>query len=413
MFLSLAPLIRNRELRLLYFGEFASSLGSMLTIVALPYQIFQLTHSSLAVGMIGVVQLIPLLLTSLVGGAYADTMDRRKLLIYSELVLLACTIAFALNTISAHPQLWLVYLVAALASAANGFHGPTLQAMLPRLATAEEMPAVGALNSLKGTASAVAGPGLGGLLIAKYGLATTYWIDSLSFVFFLGTLLLMKAMPATEPGQTPSFKSIVEGLRYAAGRQDLIGTYVVDIVAMIFGSPMALMPEISEHFGGAAALGLLYAAPSVGAFLAALVSGWTEKVTRHGAAIVIAAVVWGSAVAAFGFCTSLPLALLFLVISGSADMISGLFRMMIWNTTIPDPIRGRLAGIEMLGYMTGPLLGNAESGLVAALTGVRFAVVSGGVLCVLGVYLCVRKLPLFWLYDSQAEPQSREQATTE
>ncbi|MEP6673071.1 MAG: MFS transporter [Chthoniobacter sp.] len=399
MLLSLTPLFRHRELRLLYFGEFASALGSMLTVVALPYQIFHLTRSSLAVGLIGVAQLVPLLLSSLIGGAYADATDRRKLLLYTQLVLLACAVTFALNSLSPHPQLWLLYLVAAVASAANGFHGPTLQAMMPRLVTAEEIPALGVLNSLKGTASMVAGPAIGGILIAKYGLATTYWIDALTFLFFLGALLLMQPMPASEPGQSPSLRSIGEGLRYAASRQDLIGTYVVDIVAMIFGSPMALMPEIAEHFGGAAALGWLYAMPSVGAFLAAVFSGWTHKVTRHGAAIAIAAAVWGGAITAFGFSTWLPLALFFLMISGAADMISGLFRMTIWNTTIPDQIRGRLAGIEMLSYMSGPLLGNAESGLVSALAGTQFAVVSGGLLCIVGVYLCVRKLPLFWSYD--------------
>lgn len=399
MFISLGPLVRHRDFRWLYLGEFASSIGSMLTYVALPYQLFQLTHSSFAVGMVGIAQLVPLLLTALVGGAFADMMDRRKLLMLSQVALLLCSLAFAFNTIVPHPQLWVIYVAAALASAASGFHGPTLQAMTPRLVSTEDIPAIGALNALKGTAAAVAGPALGGMLIANFGVAVTYWIDAASFLVFLAALLLMKPMPPSATEHTASLNGIVDGFRYAGSRQDLIGTYVVDIVAMIFGMPMALFPEISEHFGGAKALGWLYVAFFAGAFLASLVSGWTKKVTRHGAAIAIAAGVWGVAIAAFGLSTWLPLSLLMLAVAGGADMVSGVFRQLIWNTTIPDQIRGRLAGIEMLSYMSGPLLGNAESGLVSAVAGTQFSVVSGGVLCVLGVILCARALPLFWRYD--------------
>ncbi|HEY3897881.1 MAG TPA: MFS transporter [Chthoniobacter sp.] len=402
MILSFAPLIRHRDLRLLYVGEFVSSMGSMLTVVVLPYQIFHLTHSSLAVGMIGIAQLAPLLGTGLIGGAYADSMDRRKLVIFSALALLACAIAFALNSNGSQPQLWLIYLLAAIASAAKGFYEPTLQAMMPRLAAPEEMPALSALNSLKGTTAMVVGPALGGILIARFGIAATYWTDALSYLVFLGTLLGMSPMPASSSAPSPGLKSIQEGIHYAANRQDLIGTYLVDFVAVIFGMPMALFPAIAETFGGAATLGWLYAAPSAGAFVAALLSGWTKRIRRHGAAIAIAASVWGLAIIAFGFTKNLPLSLFFLALAGGADMVSGIFRTTIWNTTIPDHLRGRMAGIEMLSYMSGPLLGNAESGLAAALAGTQFAVVSGGVLCVIGVFFCVCKLPLFWQYDSRS-----------
>jgi MFS family permease len=248
----------------------------------------------------------------------------------------------------------------------------------------------------------VVGPALGGILIARFGIAATYWTDALSYLVFLGTLLGMSPMPASSSAPSPGLKSIQEGIHYAANRQDLIGTYLVDFVAVIFGMPMALFPAIAETFGGAATLGWLYAAPSAGAFVAALLSGWTKRIRRHGAAIAIAASVWGLAIIAFGFTKNLPLSLFFLALAGGADMVSGIFRTTIWNTTIPDHLRGRMAGIEMLSYMSGPLLGNAESGLAAALAGTQFAVVSGGVLCVIGVFFCVCKLPLFWQYDSRS-----------
>jgi MFS family permease len=210
----------------------------------------------------------------------------------------------------------------------------------------------------------------------------------------------MRAVPPPPDADRPSLRSIVEGLRYAKSRPELMGTYLVDINAMFFGMPMALFPAVAEYYGGAA-VGLLYSAPAVGSFVATLTSGWTARVHRHGLGVVIAAGVWGLAIICFGFSNQLWLALLCLMMAGAADMVSGLFRMTIWNQTIPDHLRGRLAGIEMVSYTTGPLLGNAESGLAASLFSVRTSIVSGGILCVVGTGLLAIVLPSFLRYDGR------------
>jgi MFS family permease len=211
----------------------------------------------------------------------------------------------------------------------------------------------------------------------------------------------MRATPPPPDAERPSLKSVLEGLRYARSRPELLGTYLIDIVAMVFGMPLALFPALAEPLGGPAVLGLLYAATPVGALIASSTSGWTGRVHRHGAAILVAAGVWGLAIAAFGFATSLPVALACLALAGAADMVSGLFRMAIWNQTIPDKLRGRLAGIEMVSYSSGPLLGHVEAGAVAAAFGARASVISGGALCVVGVALCALLLPGFLRYDDR------------
>jgi MFS family permease len=402
MLLNLSPLKIYREYRLLFLGQLVSDFGSMMTYVALPYQLYHLTNSSLAVGLVGVAQLVPLLFTALVGGAYADAWDKRKLLMGTEILSALCSLGFVLNSLSTHPSVWLIYFIAALNSGLSGFHNPAQRSMIPRVVERDDIPAVSSLNSLKDTLSAVAGPALGGILIAIAGLPFVYFADFLSFGAALITLLLMKPMPPNEESKPVGVKSIVEGLKYARNRQELLGTYVVDFVAVIFGMPMALFPAVAERYGGPAVVGLLYSAPSAGAFLASVFSGWVKNVNRHGAAVVISAILWGFSIIAFGLSTNLWVALVFLALAGGADAVSSIFRNTIWNETIPDHLRGRLAGVEMVSYMSGPLLGNAESGLVAALAGTPFSIISGGILCVLGVSICASRLPKFWSYERHA-----------
>jgi MFS family permease len=373
----------------------------MITYVALPYQIYQITQSSFAVGMMGVVELIPLLITAFLGGAYADSMDRRKLLLGAEFGLSICTLILMVNSTLPQPKVEIIYLTAALMSALNGFHRPALEALTPRLVERKDILSVSALTSLRSTLGMIAGPAIGGICIASLGLPITYGIDVATFVLSLIALALMKKIPAPENAEPPSINSVMEGLRYAKSRQELIGTYLVDIIAMVFGMPMALFPAIAESFGGAHILGWLYSAPSTGALCATLLSGWTRKIHRHGAGVILSAITWGIAITLFGFSTHIGLALFFLGLAGAADMYSGIFRTTIWNETIPDRLRGRLAGVELLSYSSGPLLGNAESGLIAALIGTRASVISGGVICVLGVGLSILFLPKFWKYDSQ------------
>ena len=288
-------------------------------------------------------------------------------------------------------------------AALDGLQRPSLDGLVPRLVQRDELPAAGALSSFRMTIGMVAGPAIGGVLIATIGLPLTYGLDVATFLFSLAMLRLMRAGPPPPGAEAPSLRRIMEGVHYARKRPDLLGTYIVDIVAMFFGMPMALFPAIAEGFGGAGALGLLYAAPSVGSLIATVSSGWTANVRRHGRAICLAAAGWGAAIVAFGLADNLWVALAFLAFAGGADMM---FRSVMWNSTIPDELRGRLAGIEQVSYSTGPLLGNVESGVAASLIGVRGAVVSGGLLCVVGVAITAMALPVFWRYRSEPRVRS-------
>jgi MFS family permease len=402
MLLDVTPLRRHRDFRLLFVGQFVSFFGSMITYVAVPYQVYQLTSSSLLVGLLGTAQLVPLVLFGLWGGAYADAMDRRRLLIGAEVALTLLSLSLALNSLLAHPSVAAIFVLTALMSAVNGFHRPTLEAMSPRLVDREELPATAALTSLRGSLGAVAGPAIGGFCIARFGLGATYLIDVATFVLSLMALAAMAAMPPADEAAKPGVRSIVEGLDYARRRPELLGTYIVDIVAMTFAMPTALFPAMAARWGGATAAGWLYSGMSIGSLVMTLFSGWTKHVRRRGAAVVIAAAGWGVAVVVLGYAPNLPLAILCLALAGAADMVSAIFRMTIWNETIPASLRGRLAGVEMISYMTGPLLGNARAGWMASLRSVRFSIVTGGAVCVAAVLLCIPLLPRFWRYRPDA-----------
>lgn len=400
--IDVGPLRRHRDFRLLFTGQAVSFMGSMVTYVAIPYQVYRLSGSSLVVGLLGIVELVPLLGTAFVGGALADAIDRRRMVQVTELSLAGASGILLANALLPSPQLWLLFVVAALMAGLDGLQRPSLEALAPRLVTREELPAEGALSSLRGTAGMIAGPALGGGLIATVGLPATYAFDVGTFAFSLVMLSFMRGVPPPPDADRPSLRAIADGFRYARSRPELIGTYGVDMIAMFFGMPMALFPALADDFGGAGALGVLYAAPSIGSFLATATSGWTSHVHRHGAAVCIAATVWGIGITLLGFAPNLPLAIAALALAGAADMISGIFRSIIWNQTIPDRLRGRLAGIEQVSYSTGPLLGNVEAGAVASLAGLRTSIVSGGVLCVAGVAVAVALLPAFWRYDARA-----------
>jgi MFS family permease len=399
--MDLRPL-RHRDYRSLYSAQFVSFLGSMVTYVALPYQMFKLTRSSLAVGMLGLAELIPLLLTAFVGGALADTVDRRRLVLMTQAALGLGSAALASIALLERPPIWALYAIAAVMSALNGLQRPSLDALTPRLVEHDDLPAAAALSSFRGSIGMIAGPALGGALIASSGLASTYLFDLLTYVFSFFAIGRIRAVLPPESEEGPSLKSVIEGFRYAGGRQELIGTYVVDFVAMVFGMPLALFPALSESLGGAKALGFLYAAPAIGALVASVTSRWTPRIHRHGLAVMLAATAWGIAIVGFGFCDRLAPAVVFLALAGGSDAVSAIFRSTLWNQTIPGALRGRLAGIEMVSYMSGPLLGHVEAGMVAAAFSVRTSVISGGVLCVIGVLLCGALLPRFVGYDARA-----------
>jgi len=389
---------RNRDYRFLYAAQFVSLIGTMVTYTALPYQMYRLTGSSLSVGFLGLVELVPLLATAFIGGAMADAVDRRRIVIVTDLALAAGSATLAIIA-ARGPSVLLLYLVAAWMSAVSGLQRPAIESLVPRLIEKHELPAAASLAVVRGSVGMIAGPAIGGLLIASAGLTVTYLVDVASYATSLACLAMIRAVPPTEGAERPSIAAVIEGFRYASSRQELIGTYVVDFVAMVFGMPLALFPAISDRLGGASVLGLLYAAPAVGALGASLTSRWTLHVHRHGLAVMLSATVWGLAIVGFGFCQTLWPALAYLTIAGGADGISGIFRMTMWNQTIPDTLRGRLASIEMVSYMSGPLLGHLEAGAVAAAFGVTASVVSGGVLCVIGVLACGMWLPRFVRYD--------------
>jgi MFS family permease len=395
------PLRRHRDFRLLFVGQGVSFFGSMLTYVAIPYQAFQLSGSSLVVGLLSLAELGPLLLTAFIGGALADAFDRRRLVQIAEASLALCAAALVANALLPSPQLWILFLIGGLMAGLDGLQRPPLDALIPRLVERHELTAASALDSFRGNIGMLAGPAVGGVLIATAGLPVTYGIDVLTFGVSLVALTFMRAVPPPPEAERPSLRRIVEGLRYAWSRPELMGTYGVDMVAMFFGMPMALFPALAEDLGGPGALGLLYAAPSLGSLLATGTSGWTNHVHRHGLAVIWAAGGWGVAIVAFGFAPNLPLAVAALAAAGACDMVSGIFRSTIWNQTIPDHLRGRLAGIEQVSYSTGPLLGNLESGVVASLAGLRVSIVSGGVLCVAGVAVAALALPAFRRYDAR------------
>jgi MFS family permease len=396
--LDISPLRRHRDFRFLFAGQLISGFGSFLTYVALPVQIYELTKSSAIVGLLGTVQLVPLAVTALWGGAFADALDRRRLLLWAEALLLTGSLALVVNAMLPHPSVPLLFVVAGFMSAVNGFHAPALQSLTPKLVDVDDLPAVSALSTLRGTTAAIAGPALAGICVATMGLPFTFGIDAATFAVSLVALSAIRSMPPAEHAAPAGLSSILQGLKYAVSRPELIGTYVVDIVAMTFAMPMAVFPALALLWGGTGAAGYLYAAMSAGGLVITIFSGWTSRVHRRGAAVVIAGALWGAAIVTLGYAKSLPVAMACLALAGAADMVSGLFRLTIWNETIPSSLRGRMAGIEQLSYMTGPLLGNARAGFMAERFGLARSIVWGGLLCVAGVAACVPVLPAFWRY---------------
>ena len=408
--LDLTPLRTSRDYRLFFAAGGVSGFGSFITYVTIPFQVAAITDDPLMVGLLGVCELVPLLVMAFVGGALADYLDRRLLVLGGELALAALCGVLLVNSLSDDPHLWLLYLVAALTASMDGLQRPAMEAMTPRLVTPQEIPAASALNMLRMQVAQLGGPALAGLLIASVDLAWVYAFDLLTFAVSLACLAFIRAVPPPPDADRPSLRSVVTGLRYARNRPELLGTYLVDINAMFFGMPQALFPFMAAELGGPKVLGLLYAAPAAGSLLATLGSGWTGRVHRHGLLVLLAAGGWGLAIVGVGLSNTLWLTLLCLALAGAADMISGIFRMIIWSQTIPDHLRGRLAGIEMLSYTTGPLLGQLRSGLMARTgLGVGGSIWAGGLLCVAGTVALAAALPSFRRYDG-ADGLARKQA---
>ncbi|MDA0168726.1 MFS transporter [Solirubrobacter taibaiensis] len=398
----LGLLRRRRDLRLLVGGSTVSSIGTAFTQVALTIQVYDLTDSTVAVGLLGVAQFIPIVALALIGGALADSFDRRKLIFGAELASGFVSAALLINALVPSPQLWLLYVAATLFAAASAVLRPPLDALLPRLVEREELKAATAISWSLMSVSGIVGPALAGLVIAAGGVKSAYAIDVVTFFGSLTAFALMRTPPPPSDADPPSLRGVVEGVKYAWSRQEILGSYAIDMSAMFFAMPFALFPAVAEQYGGAEVVGLLWAAPAVGAIVAMLTSGWSVRVHHNGRAIVFAAAGWGAFIALFGFADSLWLAVVALAFAGAADAISGIFRGALWNETIPDRLRGRLAGLEMISWSSGPLLGNARAGFGASLFGLGPSIVIGGVMVVAACAALAAALPKFWNYDSRA-----------
>ena len=405
----LTPLRKYPDFRLLWSSGLISYLGSMVTYVALPFQIKLLTNSYVAVGAIGAVELIPLIIFGLYGGVLADRVDRKKMIIITEFSCMLMVGTLFLNSQLEKPHLIWIYIVAGSFAALDGLQRPSADAILPRLVGHQDLPAASALMSLRWQLGVIVGPSIAGVLLATTGVGSAYLVDILSFVLSLIFLARVRSVKPVKSKEAPTLTSLFEGIKYAGSRKDLMGTYIVDLCAMFFAMPNALFPFWADQMHARWALGLFYAAGTIGSVLVTLTSGWVKNYPHHGRAVMVAAIGWGAAITLAGFSKSIFFVIFFLALAGASDMISALFRGVIWNQSIPDELRGRLAGIELLSYSVGPLGGQMRAGGMAAWTNLRTSVISGGLLCIGFVSLAGSLLPDFRKYDGRTNKFAVEQ----
>lgn len=397
-----APLRLDRDFRLLWIGQGISTVGRTFTLVAIPYQVYVLTGDFLAVGALSIVQLVATLIFALGGGAVADVVDRRRLLLLTQLGQAGCSLAFLAIALTAAPSLLAIYVVMFVSTALGAIDGPARAAAVPRLVPVERLQAAIGLNQLIFNAAWVIGPAIAGIVIAAFGVAAAYAIDVVTFASVIVALLLMSPIPPTPGAPRPSVAAVMEGLRFARRRREVLATFVVDLNAMVFGWPSSLFPAlaIDVFMVGAAGVGLMWSAIGFGAMLGALFSGWTTTVRRPGRAVLIAVAVWALGIIGFGLATfSFPLALGFLALSAGADVISAVLRSSIVQTLTPDSLRGRVSSIHILVVTAGPEVGNAEATVVASIVGTQAAVVSGGLLTLAGLGLIALAMPEFSRLD--------------
>lgn len=399
----LSPWRSTRDFRLLWVQGLVTTFGSFMALVALPLQIKDLTDSPLAVGAMGAVELVPLVVFGLYGGALADAVDRRKVIILTEAGLGLLAAVLLVNALLPEPLLWPLYVVAAGVSALAGLQRPALDSLMARIVPHDQLTAAAALNSLRWNVGAIAAPSLAGLVVAYAGHAPAYAITVVSFAVSVALCAHIKPAPPAHDAEKPSLRGLVEGARFAWSRPVLLGTYAIDMTAMFFAFPNTIFPFLAEDLGAEWSLGLMYAAGAVGSLLLSLTSGWTSRVRRHGLLVVCGAVGWGLAITAAGWFANVWLVLVCLALAGAGDMLSGLGRSTIWNQTIPDELRGRLAGIEVLSYSVGPQLGQVRAGAAAGWTGTRSAIWSGGLACVASVAALTAVLPKLLSYDADTD----------
>ncbi|HEY0718171.1 MAG TPA: MFS transporter, partial [Streptosporangiaceae bacterium] len=386
-------------------------------------QVKQLTGSTLAVGLLGAAELVPLVVFALYGGVLADRLDRRRIIRWCEAALGACALLLLADSLLSRPLLWPLYAVVAAMNALAALQRPSVEASIPRIVPPHRLTAAVTLLSGAQNLSVIVGSSLGGVLAAGAGPVAVYGLDAASFMISFGLLLLLRPVPApipggsapadgagvgtggsAEPAPAAGLRGVLAGLRYARGRPELLGSYLADLAAMTMSYPAALFPFLAASLHANWAVGLMFACPSIGAFGVTVPSGWMNRVRRPGLAIAVAACAWDLAIVAFGLAPDIAVALVTLVLAGGADMVSGIFRDLLWKQTVPDALRGRLAGVELLSYAVGPAAGQLRAGAVARLTSTRFSLVSGGVLGLGAVGLVCLALPGFTRYRAPLPP---------
>ncbi|MYT75259.1 putative MFS family arabinose efflux permease [Streptomyces sp. PsTaAH-137] len=406
----LSPWRSSRDFRLLWGQGLITTFGSFMALIALPLQIKDMTDSPLAVGAMGAVELVPLVVFGLYGGALADAVDRARVIVLTEVGLGLLAGVLLINSLLPEPLLWPLYVVAAGVAALAGLQRPAMDSLLARIVPHGQLAAAAALNALRWQAGAIAGPALAGLVVAYAGSTTAYATTVGCFVVSVLMCRRLSASPPHENAARPSLRGIVEGARYAWSKPVLLGTYAVDMAAMFFAFPNTIFPFLADELNADWSLGLMYAAGSIGSLVVSLTSGWVSRTRRHGLLVVFGAGGWGLAIAAAGWTSNIWLVLICLGLAGAGDMLSGLGRSTIWNQTVPDELRGRLAGIEVLSYSVGPQLGQVRAGAMAGWSGVRPAVWTGGLACVASVGLLAAALPKLLTYDAHTDEDARRRA---
>jgi MFS family permease len=398
----ITPLRESADYRRWWGGYMVSNIGSQLTIVAAQLQVFHLTHSSFDVGITGFVTVVPLIVFGLLGGSIADAVDRRRLMLTTSSILTVLATLLAVQAAAGVNRLSVIYVLVGAQAGVFSVDASARGAMLPRLVRRDLLPAANSLGQISQNTALTTGPLLAGAIVGTLGYSYAYGIDAVSFLAILYALVRLPPTPPDGGGQRAGLRSVLEGLRFLAPRKNLMMTFLVDINAMVFGMPRALFPALAVgvFHGGAGTAGLLYAAPSVGALVGASMSGWSGRVRRQGRAVIVAVAVWGASIAVFGFARELWLGLILLAVAGAADMVSAIFRSTILQSATPDALRGRLQGVFIVVVAGGPRFGDVEAGTVASLVSTEFAVVSGGLACLVGLVALTARYRSFAAYDA-------------
>lgn len=396
LLIDLTPLRLDPEFRLLWVGQTVNVIGNQITRIALPYQVYVLTGSPLAIAALTLAQFVPSVLVVLFGGSIADAFDRRRVLIAANLGLLASSIGLALLAASGDASDVSVMAVAAVAAVFAAVEQPARFSAIPRLVAAERIGPAIALNQVAFNTGSIIGPAIGGVLLATIGLTGAYVVDALTFVLALAALAAMRPIPALAGAARPGIAAIREGLAFVRRRRLILSTFVIDLDATVLAHPVAVFPILAlDVFRvGEAGLGLMAAAPAVGALVGALLSGWVGRIERIGRAVAVSVAVWGFAVTLFGLSTfSFPLALVCLAAAGSADLISTVLRGTLIQSEVPDELRGRVGAIHVLAVRSGPRLGDIRVTSMVPLLGAPGSVIVGGLACMAGILAVVKAFP--------------------